>query len=29
MVDCAINPYKCGGVGGCHGAVVEIGFHYA
>jgi cathepsin L len=28
LVDCTPNPHKCGGTGGCEGAVQELGFDY-
>ena len=28
LVDCAPNPHKCGGAGGCSGATQELGFDY-
>jgi len=27
-VNCASNPYKCGGTGGCQGATAEVAFNY-
>jgi len=28
LVDCAPNPHKCGGTGGCEGSTQELGFDY-
>lgn len=28
LVDCMENPHKCGGTGGCEGAIAELGFNF-
>eukprot|EP00096_Caligus_rogercresseyi_P011720 TRINITY_DN4704_c0_g1_i1.p1 TRINITY_DN4704_c0_g1~~TRINITY_DN4704_c0_g1_i1.p1 ORF type:complete len:373 (+),score=89.60 TRINITY_DN4704_c0_g1_i1:2-1120(+) len=29
ITSCSVNPYMCGGVGGCKGAISQVGFMYA